>query len=450
MCACVCVKASIVGYRTGKVLSYGVRNKFCQICALARKRRRTPKRHACFKDFEGASTKMETEIILEGFQASEKMHKVRYLEVVADRDASVHNTLVTQAPYGPWELVRKIDCKNHLFRNFRSWLIDLSKNTKLPLPDSVDRQDQRTVKATKQELLTLRAPVRDNVLKMSVAISKASTHRGKEAVAQSQEAARLLADPSTSSTVGQPAPSTTNVAHPASATPPAGPSTSSAHAGTSPEENWVKRLEKAGVWKEIMSFLNKMADRSCSLIHNVNNNICEIANSVTTKFIAGKRIFYSGRDSFNTRCGTAALAMNTSGQFRRVIQKHMQDGESPGTFTSQHNTLKVSKLTGARKRRALFMESRQPPKRRRTAAGPDEDYGLDAQGPEDEDDPQPLPEVEDVAVLEAKIRAHMDAIDKSRERIEEIMKIAQNSWEGGPPRSPCARTSVDKHYRRRA
>ncbi|XP_026284115.1 uncharacterized protein LOC113210361 [Frankliniella occidentalis] len=34
-----------------------------------------------------------------------------------------------------------------------------------------------------------------------------------------------------------------------------------------------------------------------------------------------------------------------------------------------------------------------------------------------------------MAVLEAKIRAHLDAIEKSRERIEEIMKIAQNSWE---------------------
>ncbi|XP_052131331.1 uncharacterized protein LOC113210376 [Frankliniella occidentalis] len=75
--------ASIVGYRTGKVLFYAVRNKFCQICTLARKRRRTPKRHQCFKDFEGASTKMETEIILEGFQASEKMHKVRYLDQLA-------------------------------------------------------------------------------------------------------------------------------------------------------------------------------------------------------------------------------------------------------------------------------------------------------------------------------------------------------------------------------
>jgi hypothetical protein len=73
-----------------------------------------------------------------------------------------------------------------------------------------------------------------------------------------------------------------------------------------------------------------MADHADSLIHNVNNNVCEVANSITAKFISGKRIFYSRRTSFSTRCGAAALAMNTSGRFRQVLHKTLRNGLSPG------------------------------------------------------------------------------------------------------------------------
>ena len=118
--------------------------------------------------------------------------------------------------------------------------------------------------------------------------------------------------------------------------PPAVPSASGAQLATPAtsnpaplKENYVPRLEKVGLWAEIMRLLNQIADHASSLIHNVTNNMCEVANSVTAGFLAGKRIFYSGRNSFNIRCSAATLQLNSSGQFQRRVHKKMQ-GASPG------------------------------------------------------------------------------------------------------------------------
>lgn len=111
---------------------------------------------------------------------------------------------------------------------------------------------------------------------------------------------------------------------------PGGSCAPSTSTGVQAEENYVPRLQKSGLWNEIMVYLNRLADNANSLIHNVNNNMCEVANGVTAKFLNGKRIMYSGRNSFNIRCSAAALSLNTSGQLQRVVHKTMQNGSSPG------------------------------------------------------------------------------------------------------------------------
>ena len=98
--------------------------------------------------------------------------------MTADRDSSVYNELVSKQPYGSLFMVQKIDCKNHLLRNYRKWTMALFGNTRLPLPAHVDQKDKQAVAAMKKELLELRCHIRDNFRRMSCAISKASTHRG--------------------------------------------------------------------------------------------------------------------------------------------------------------------------------------------------------------------------------------------------------------------------------
>ena len=54
---------------------------------------------------------METDI-LEGFQAAEKTHGVRYMRFVGDGDSSVYLTLLTQV--SKWGRdIKKLKCANH-------------------------------------------------------------------------------------------------------------------------------------------------------------------------------------------------------------------------------------------------------------------------------------------------------------------------------------------------
>ena len=56
------------------------------------------KKHTCFKNWKGASSSMELDIILEGFLAAEKQHGVSCINFVGDGDSSVYPTLVSNKP----------------------------------------------------------------------------------------------------------------------------------------------------------------------------------------------------------------------------------------------------------------------------------------------------------------------------------------------------------------
>ena len=86
-----------------------------------------------------------------------------------DGDSSTEALIRSGKPYGALFMVQKVDCKNHILRNFRSHLLTLADNTKLPCPEGV----------TAGEMQLLRKVLRDNVLRMSAAISKACLHRGE-------------------------------------------------------------------------------------------------------------------------------------------------------------------------------------------------------------------------------------------------------------------------------
>lgn len=60
---------------------------------------------------------METDIIAEGFRNSINQYGLKYSKMVGDGDSSVSRKLLEIRPYGN-SLVQKIECKNHLLRNF--------------------------------------------------------------------------------------------------------------------------------------------------------------------------------------------------------------------------------------------------------------------------------------------------------------------------------------------
>lgn len=57
----------------------------------------------------------------------------KLLLFVGDGDSSVTKRLVDCQPYGLNFNIRKMECKNHLMRNYASKLTTLARNTKYPL-----------------------------------------------------------------------------------------------------------------------------------------------------------------------------------------------------------------------------------------------------------------------------------------------------------------------------
>lgn len=81
--------------------------------------------HQCFKNWNGTSTGMESTIILEGFCRSIEMHNLKYLKLVGDGDSSVYHKITSTRPYGN-VMVEKVECTNHLLRNFFKKLRDIT------------------------------------------------------------------------------------------------------------------------------------------------------------------------------------------------------------------------------------------------------------------------------------------------------------------------------------
>lgn len=107
----------IIGVATGKLLHIGVRNKFCAACA-----RNIPReKHACFRNWSRSSSEMESDILLEGFMAAERVHGVRYTRFIGDGDSSVHSTLLQGVP-GWGYAISKLECANHICKCYRGAL----------------------------------------------------------------------------------------------------------------------------------------------------------------------------------------------------------------------------------------------------------------------------------------------------------------------------------------
>lgn len=125
----------IIGVRTGKVLWCGVKNKMCATCSRAEREGREPKFHICYKNWgrDEPSTGMETRIIAEGFINSvnnaDKRYNLIYSTIIADGDSCVYNTITTIDVYKEYGItVQKIECSNHLYRNFCKHIYDASKS----------------------------------------------------------------------------------------------------------------------------------------------------------------------------------------------------------------------------------------------------------------------------------------------------------------------------------
>ncbi|KAL4083087.1 hypothetical protein QTP88_028417 [Uroleucon formosanum] len=140
---------------------------------------------------------------------------------------------------------------------------------------------------------------------------------------------------------------------------------------------------------------------------NVDNNICEQFNSIINKHIAGKRINFALKNSYNARVEAAVVSFNTSGQYIRSIHKKITK-KSPGIIGKQFLKARESKLSSLQKRRLNFKKEKYTAKRKKNV-GPDEHYGL-AEPLDDNETPGDIDEKKNNFVKSLSISS--EAIDK--------------------------------------
>ena len=84
---------------------------------------------------------MEADIVVEGFKHAETMHGVRYMFLIGDGDSSVLTSIQQSVP-GWGRYVRKIECVNHVLKNYRSKLEDSEGKSLIQRSRSTNSQNK--------------------------------------------------------------------------------------------------------------------------------------------------------------------------------------------------------------------------------------------------------------------------------------------------------------------
>lgn len=129
--------AAIIGANTKKAIYFGVKNKYCHVCTMSYAQFCPPNYHKCNINYDGASSGMETEILVEGFLFCEKLG-ARFPKIISDGDSSAFKEISEQCVYtNPGLEIEKIECTNHLFKNAKKKFTALLTETKF---DNVHRK----------------------------------------------------------------------------------------------------------------------------------------------------------------------------------------------------------------------------------------------------------------------------------------------------------------------
>ncbi|XP_031327666.1 uncharacterized protein LOC116182986 isoform X1 [Photinus pyralis] len=288
--------ACIIGAKTKKLLYIGVRNKYCYVCARAT----VLKDHDCFQNWHGTSTSMEADIIVEGFKKSVKTHNLIYGRVIGDGDSSVYRKLTEAAPYGPTFVIQKIECRNHLLRNYLNKISEISKDSNFPIA------------------LRKKVTNSDTLGRFRNAVTKAIEHRKNE---------NKPFDEKTNSLKGDILNGPKHIFGDHSACDD--------YFCKGGEENLVPDLQSCGLYNVVKSINMRLANNAASLLHDVDTKAAETYNAIVAKFVGGKRINFSLKNSYQIRCMAAAISYNSSGSFMAIILEELSE-LAAGTYLEKY------------------------------------------------------------------------------------------------------------------
>ncbi|KAF4528913.1 hypothetical protein B566_EDAN017330 [Ephemera danica] len=374
--------ATIIGAYTKKVLYYGVKNKYCSICAQAKKKDMDPPTHKCYKNWGSnqSSTSMEAAVVSEGFCSSEAEYGLIYDQLIADGDSSVYKKIRDAKPYKD-TIVEKIECRNHLLRNFDSKLRNIASSS-----------------GRMQETGLFRKFINENRLRMRIAISCAIKYRKDEqSITMGEKIKNLKNDIMNMPyhVCGQ-----HDNCH-----------TYFCKGIKDGEINYVPRMKNTVVWEELMAATKKLSFEARSLIQDVDNNIVESFNNGVCKVIGGKRTNFTMRGDFQSRCAIAVISHN-DGRNHYLLHKAMCEENSPGMHTKR---MEQAKIKINRRQKAESSRARRPLGVSRSARFEnDPDYGENAQQP---DMPENIYNEEREKFLQSLMKSPEEIVDIERRTV---------------------------------
>ncbi|XP_031330713.1 uncharacterized protein LOC116161496 [Photinus pyralis] len=380
--------AAIVGLKSKKILYLGVKNKYCCVCQRAKNIGTEAAAHTCYKNWNLSSTAMEANIIAEGFCASLEMYGLIYNKLIADGDSSCYKKLLDSRPYETCT-VEKIECSNHLLRNYCNKLKELSKMRGIPgslkniLSNNILRCRTAVVKAIKYRRSEANTSLEDNIKNLRKDIINSVSHIFGEHLNCSE--LRYFCEK------------------------------------TEPDQNnYMSDFRTLNLDEKLMDAVRYLAGHSRSLLENVTTNVVEQFNSIIAQKLGGKRVNYTQRRCYQGRCYSAVVSKNCKQPLYNV-HKHLTGGYSPGKTVQE---MELRKL----RRQNVHKQSRARKKLIFSSASTDADYGDNCQKPD-----------VDQETFEEMKSEFIRALHKSTAEYEEIEKKTRLQ----------ADSSEWKHYRRK-
>ncbi|KAI4465290.1 exonuclease phage-type/recb c-terminal domain-containing protein [Holotrichia oblita] len=355
--------ACIIGQHSKKILFAGVRNKYCSICSIALHKSVTPQKHKCYKNWEGSSPAMEADIIVEGFQSSEKMHNLWYTAFIGDGDSSVYSKILANVTY--CREITKIECANHLVKNVTKHLYNLaneSADNKKDLPSNVIQHISKTCRKLIAQHARKPIPSADE---LKIDLHNAPQHcYGNHINCRAEDCLKH---------------------------------------GIVKVNN--KLSSASSEFRARMSqIIGNLCSKSDSLILDCTSNAAEQFMAQVAKFNDGKVKFYGRRNSYNIRCNGAALAFQYGPAWISESWKN-SFVKSPSRRLKRLILNKQKSNERCRLRRKIFPVKNVPNKNNDGKA----DYGLHCTKPD-------LPDIE----VQELIQKCINVLGVTKEKQEEL------------------------------
>lgn len=224
------------------------------------------------------------------------MHNLIYKTLIADGDSSVYKTILDARPYKSL-IVEKIECSNHLLRNFCNKIVECSKTRNL---SNVPRGS----------VGAFRLMLNKSAYKYRRCVKEAMKKRASQPFSSEEQAKILQQD--ILNLIG-------HVYGDHSRCQALGTDCDPEKAAK--DTNYVELMKSSGTYILVKQAVDSLSSHSDSLICGFTSNIVESFNNCVAKAIGGKRTNQSCRDSYYLRC-LAAILMHSSERGMTKLNEH--------------------------------------------------------------------------------------------------------------------------------